>query len=96
MALELARADGRNAHLCGQADRGAFDILAGEGRESSTVDHGVAPVAGSASAVSNLERSALRAIGSSRRATSHESGGSFCSRPRSRNEAFRPNSITYK
>ncbi|MGZ6622996.1 MAG: hypothetical protein ACXVHD_25630 [Solirubrobacteraceae bacterium] len=59
MALELADACGRNAHLCGQADRGAFDILAGGGRESSTVDHGVALVAGSASAVSDPERSVL-------------------------------------
>ena len=59
MALELADADGRNAHLCGQADLGAFNILAGEGRASTTVDHGVALVAGSASAVSDPERSVL-------------------------------------
>ena len=59
MALELARADERNAHICGQADLGAFDILAGEGRESSTVDHGVAPVVGSGSAVGEPERSVL-------------------------------------
>ena len=96
MALELADADGRNPHLCRQADRWPVNILAGEDRASNTVDHGAALVAASASAVSNPERSALRAIGSSPRATAHESGGSFCSRPRSRNEAFRPKSITYK
>jgi hypothetical protein len=59
MALELAGADGRNAHICGQADRGAVHILAGEGRASSTVDHGVALIAGSASAISDPERSVL-------------------------------------
>ena len=31
MALELARADGRNAHICGQADLGAVNIVAGDG-----------------------------------------------------------------
>ena len=59
MALELADADGRNAHTCGQADLGGVNIVAGEGRASATVDHGVALVAGSASAVSDPERSVL-------------------------------------
>ena len=35
MALELADADGRNPHTCGQADRGAVNIVAGEGRAST-------------------------------------------------------------
>jgi hypothetical protein len=59
MALELARADGRNAHICGQADLGAVNIVAGGGRASATVGHGVALVAGVASAVSDPERSVL-------------------------------------
>ena len=59
MARELARADGRNAHTCGQADRAAVHILAGEGRGSTTIDHRVALVAGVASAVSGPERSVL-------------------------------------
>ena len=46
MALELAGADGRNAHICGQADHGAVHILAGGGRASTTIDHRVAFVAG--------------------------------------------------
>ena len=45
MALELAGAGRRSAHICGQADCGAVNILASEGRASSTVDHGVALVA---------------------------------------------------
>ena len=69
IAVELAGAGGRTAHICGQADLGGINIVAGEGRASTTIDHRVALVAGVGSAVNGPERSALRAIGSSPPAT---------------------------
>ena len=59
MALELAGADGLMARTSVHTERGAVNILAGEGRASIAVDHDVALVAGLASAVSDPERSVL-------------------------------------
>jgi hypothetical protein len=59
MALELAAAGGRTAQIWVQADRGAVKIVAGGSRAAKTIDHGVALGVGSASAVSDPERSVL-------------------------------------
>jgi hypothetical protein len=59
MARELAAAGGRTAQIWVQADSGAVNIVAGGGRAAKTINHGVALGAGSASAVSDPERSVL-------------------------------------